>query len=113
MVLNSIDQIKDIYLHSGKINGTDSLNCLQKILKNPYPNLVEDVDFLISKAVCPVDDDQLLITIINQKSFSGQLRIIKQLIEAGAPINQAKKIANQKFEFLWELITGTLPNDIF
>lgn len=112
MELNSIDQIKDIYLYSGKVNGIKALGCLQQILKTPYPNLEEDVDFLISKVVCPVDDDHLLVTVINQKSFSGQLRIIRQLIAAGAPINQAKKIANQKFEFLWELITETVPRDI-
>lgn len=113
MVTISIDEIKDIYFNSGKINGIDSLNCLQQILKEPYPQLVDDVYFLISKVVCPVDDEQLLVTVINQNSFSGQLKIIRMLIAAGAPINQAKKLAKQKFEFLWELITGTLPGDIF
>ena len=64
MELNTIDQIKDIYFHSGKINGIKALGCLQQILKTPYPNLEEDVDFLISRVVRPVDDDNLLVIVI-------------------------------------------------
>ena len=67
--------------------------------------MLNDVEFLINKTICPVDDEELLILIIQHSSFKGQLKIARMLLAAGAPCEKAKLIANQKFENLWDLIS--------
>ena len=82
--------------------------CLCDVLQAPTENIVQDVEFLICKTACPMQGDQgdLLSLAIDQSPFSGQLTVVQMLISAGATSNNARDIANKRFDNLWYLITN-------
>ena len=80
---------------------------LKALLRNPPIDIVDKVEYLINREVCSVDDPELLVTVVNQSCFPGQLRVARALVCAGAPVDAARRIANSRFESLWELIVGT------
>ena len=85
--------------------------CLYNILKHPNSNVVDNVLFMIERIVCPVEDPEnnidLVLIVVDQPSFKGQLEITRMLVAAGAPVSDdVRKCANAKFENLWDMIVG-------
>ena len=81
---------------------------LEEQIRSPTLDTLDNVVFLIEQTVCPVDNPMLLVWAVQQKTFPGQLQVVRALICAGAPIEAARRAANSRFENLWNLITNTL-----
>lgn len=102
-----MQNIQSRYENGETIPDNEAFSTLVEILKHPTCTVKYDVEFLISKIVCPVQGDQdLLCIVFDQPTFPGQLCVAQQLIAAGAPTDTAKVIANSKFENLFELVTS-------
>ena len=103
----SMQNIQSRYESGEVIPDNEAFSTLVEILKHPTCTVKYDVEFLISKIVCPVEgDEDLLCIVFDQPTFPGQLNVAQQLVAAGAPTNNAKIIANSKFENLFELVTS-------
>ena len=100
-----MDNIIALYNDGHIVPDDVQVNILIDILSNPDAQTESDVDFLISKTVCPVDGETDLLSIVfSQNTFPGQLNIARMLIAAGAPTEKGRSILNAKFEHMFELL---------
>lgn len=117
-----MDVIRDKYARGQVVAAAEQYACLCDIIRSPTEHTKDDVRFLIERTLCPVEqsfdasweegNDALCIA-IKQRTFPGQLAVVRMLVCAGAQVDAARRCANMRFENLWELITdpASLPID--
>ena len=99
------------------------LQALRAVIVSGDLCAAEAVNFLIARALTPVDTDgdgdgePPLLLVMRLHAFVGQLRIARMLIEAGASLDveytrnrktwSARSVAEHKFEGLTDFITSS------
>lgn len=102
-----IDEVREMYERGEIVDDEAQQQCLYRMLKMPDLDIADNVEFLITRTVCPVDSAELLVAVVSQPSFHGQLKVARMLLAAGAPHKKAEEIANAIFDQLWGLISGS------